>query len=69
MEVIARSGLKLRKGPGTEYDDNATLPAGMLVSALGRMDSWIKVDREGDGHADGFMHGAFLEPMTAGSKG
>lgn len=66
MEVNARFGLKLRKGPSTEYADSTTVPAGTLVSAVGRSGEWVMVDLEGDGRADGFMHGAFLHPITAG---
>lgn len=66
MEVTARSGLKIRKGPGTEYADSGSLPEGAIVSAIGRSGDWVKVDLEGDGIADGFMHGAFLRPSAGG---
>jgi uncharacterized protein (TIGR02594 family) len=66
MEVIARSGLKLRRGPGTEFPEITTLPKGTLVAALDSIGDWIKVDLEGDDNADGFMHGAYLRPVSGG---
>lgn len=66
MVVIARSGLKVRRGPGTGFDELRTLPRGTLVTALGRNGDWVQVDLEGDGAADGFMHGSFLGPVAGG---
>jgi uncharacterized protein (TIGR02594 family) len=66
MKVIARSGLKLRRGPGTDFPEITTLPEGTLVTALDRIGDWIKVDLESDSHADGFMHGGFLQPVSGG---
>ena len=66
MEVTARSGLKIRKGPGTQYADIAGLPLGSIVAALSRSGEWIQVDIEGDGNADGFMHGDYLKEASGG---
>lgn len=66
MEVIARSGLKLRKGPGTDYDDIRTLPFGTIVNALSETNGWIQVDIEGDGIVDGYMFGGYLKAVSGG---
>lgn len=66
MGVTARSGLVLRRGPGREFSDLDTLPHGTVVHALGRSGDWIKVDLQGDGIADGFMFGEFLQPIAGG---
>lgn len=60
--VIARSGLTLRGGPGSEYAPLEILPYGTEVIILGSHGEWTLVDIEGDGRADGFCHNAFLAP-------
>ncbi len=66
MEITARNGLKLRKGPGTEFDEIRSLDTGEVVTAVGRSGDWVKVDLEGDGNVDGFMHGGFMRPASGG---
>lgn len=66
MEVTARSGLKLRKGPGEGYDDIRLLPLGTIVTALSETGGWIQVDIEGDGSADGYMFGGYLKAVAGG---
>ena len=66
FKVIARSGLNLRAGPGENFRVLDTLAAGTLVSGLRRDGGWIQVDIEGDGQADGFMSGSFLQPISGG---
>jgi hypothetical protein len=61
--VIARNGLRLREGPGTQYDVIGELGDGQIVHRLAVDGDWIKVDSEGDGLADGFCHGAYLLPV------
>lgn len=58
--VIARNGLRLREGPGTEFPSRVTLPAGTRVKVLATTGDWALVDIEGDGLADGHMHVGFL---------
>jgi hypothetical protein len=63
--VIARSGLRLRGGPGTNFDIEATLQAGTEVNvvAVSNVDpAWVRVDLEGDGLLDGYIFAAFLAP-------
>jgi putative chitinase len=65
--VIARDGLKLRGGPGTEFTAIRTMPSGTIVNIISREGMWGLVDLEGDAKADGFMNLPFLRPMdTAG---
>lgn len=59
--VIARSGLRLREGPGTPFDIIGGLPLGQIVFVASINDGWARVDIEGDGHIDGFVSAGFLE--------
>lgn len=65
-EVIARSGLNLRAGPGEEHRIFSTLPEGALVTGQGLAGQWMKVDLEGDGQLDGYMSAAFLRAVAGG---
>ncbi|MHA7880369.1 MAG: SH3 domain-containing protein [Saccharospirillum sp.] len=58
--VTARSGLRLRAGPGTGFDIVGGLLAGQQVKVLHWEQEWACVDLAGDGLADGFCHGGFL---------
>ncbi|MEM7226449.1 MAG: glycoside hydrolase domain-containing protein [Pseudomonadota bacterium] len=60
MEVKARSGLRLRAGPGTNFDIIGLLPFGSQVTVQEIVDGWAKVDRDGDGAVDGFAFASFL---------
>ncbi len=66
MEVTARSGLRVRRGPSTAYEHFTVLPTGSLVHAVSRVGDWVKVDLEGDGQPDGFMHGDYLRILSGG---
>lgn len=65
LRVVAPSGLRLRRGPGTEWPIAASIGCGTRVSGLGRSGPWVDVDIDGDGSSDGFMHGAWLAPAAA----
>ncbi|HEV7410736.1 MAG TPA: SH3 domain-containing protein [Bradyrhizobium sp.] len=63
--VIARSGLKLRGGPGINFESERTLPTGteLTVTEIASQDpAWVRVDLQGDGLADGYVFAAFLAP-------
>ena len=60
MHVTARSGLRLRAGPGTNFDTVSLMPFGTQVQVQGTTDGWAKIDREGDGAVDGFAFAEFL---------
>jgi Bacterial SH3 domain len=65
--VTARNGLRLRGGPGTEFEVITTLKAGTIVTVAGFDGSggeWARVDLEGDGRLDGHMLAAFLAPVV-----
>lgn len=65
--VIARDGLKLRGGPGTNFDSERTLPAGTdlnVVSVAQEDSAWVLVDLEGDGLLDGYVFASFLAPSA-----
>jgi hypothetical protein len=65
--VVARSGLKLRGGPGTAFPSEQTLPLGteLTVVAADPVDpSWVRVDLEGDGILDGYVFARFLAPVA-----
>jgi hypothetical protein len=59
--VIARSGLRLREGPGTQFDIIGGLSFGQIVSVVSTTDGFAQVDVEGDGRIDGFASLSFLE--------
>ncbi|AWM01868.1 SH3 domain-containing protein [Bradyrhizobium amphicarpaeae] len=64
--VMARGGLKLRGGPGTNFGSEKTLPAGTelnVVEISGQDPAWARVDLEGDGLLDGFVFASFLAPV------
>lgn len=61
--VTARDGLLIRTGPGREFPDKGGLAFGTEVSVIARHGDWLAVDLQGDGAADGFMHGSLLKPI------
>lgn len=63
FRVIARSGLKLRAGPGTNFEQIGSVAFGKEVFEISRADGWSLVDLEGDGAADGSVSSAFLEAV------
>jgi hypothetical protein len=58
--VNARSGLRLRSGPGTNFDTIELLPLGRLVFVGKRQGDWVEVDLQGDGVIDGFAFASYL---------
>jgi hypothetical protein len=64
-EVIARTGLKLRGGPGTGFGVLRLLPAGTRVAVLKLEGDWAQVDLQGDRLADGFVSATFLREVPA----
>lgn len=63
FEVIARSGLRLRSGPGTEFDIISSLPFRSRVSTRNRRNGWVEVDVESDGFVDGWVLASFLRTI------
>jgi hypothetical protein len=62
MIVNASSGLRMRAGPGTNFDVVRVLPLGTRVTAGTVSGDFVMVDVNGDGSSDGFVHAAFLKP-------
>ncbi|AVH68504.1 SH3 domain-containing protein [Nostoc sp. 'Peltigera membranacea cyanobiont' N6] len=62
-EVNARSVLRVRSGPGTDFDVIDRLPFGRRVSVGKRQGEWIEIDLEGDGVIDGFVFASYLKPV------
>ncbi len=60
--VVARPSLRMRGGPGTNFDVIRNLPTNQRVFAMGYSGEWTKVDLEGDGQVDGYCHSGFLQP-------
>jgi Domain of unknown function (DUF1906)/Bacterial SH3 domain len=60
MTVIARPGLRLRAGPGTDFDVLQVLPFGTKVHPVRAVGDWTMVDLAGDAAADGFVSSHFL---------
>ena len=59
--VIARDGLWLRAGPGTEFAKLSLLPFGTSLKTGARKGDWVIVKtKPGDGF-DGFVYSAFLD--------
>lgn len=63
--VVARKGLLLREGPGTDFDVVGGLRLGQTVYVSSITNQWARVDVEGDGQIDGFASAAFLERIAA----
>jgi hypothetical protein len=69
--VMARSGLKLRGGPGTNFPSERTLPVGTELTVVATSDTdpaWARVDIEGDGLLDGYVFASFLAAADQGGS-
>src|SRR5262249_4411999 len=60
LVVKARGGLRLRAGPGTQFDVQRVLPFGTEVSVVSRTGDFAAVDLNGDGAIDGFVFAGLL---------
>jgi hypothetical protein len=61
FRIIARSGLRLRSGPGIEFDIIGNLAPDQTVFVSSVRNGWARVDIQGDGRVDGFAYESFLE--------
>lgn len=62
-EVIARSGLRLRSGPGVGFDIIDVMPFRSRVFPGKRQDNWVEIDLQGDGFVDGWAFASYLRPI------
>lgn len=60
MTVTARPGLRLRSGPGTDFNVIKMIPFGTKLFKLKTVGDWTMVDLGGDGASDGFVNTHFL---------
>jgi hypothetical protein len=60
LTATARPGLRLRAGPGTDFDILNLLPIGTKIYPLKTVGDWTQVDLTGDNAADGFVNSHFL---------
>ncbi|MCQ8103011.1 glycoside hydrolase family protein [Methylomonas sp. SURF-2] len=61
--VVARDGLRVRGGAGTEFDIIRVLPKDSRVYVLREKDAWAAIDTEGDGAIDGWVAMDFLKVL------
>ena len=64
MQVIARSGVRLRAGPGTNFDISQTIPFGTRLHVVKTTGDWSLVDLVGDSEVDGFVNSHFIAPTN-----
>lgn len=62
-KVIARRGLRLREGPGLQFEIDDVLQSGEIVYVTDINNGWASVDKEGDGNLDGFASAAYLQAI------
>lgn len=62
-EVISRTDLMLRGGPGTSYSVVDRLKSGQQVVATAVNQEWSSIDLHGDGLIDGFAASAYLKEL------
>jgi len=60
LVVNARSGLRLRAGPGTNFDVQQVLPLGTPVLVVNRSGDYAALDLNGDGVIDGYVFAGYL---------
>ena len=67
--VIAKDGLRVRAGPGTDFEVKSSLPFGARVVVISRSGEWAMVDVDGGGSGgDGFVHSAFLRRDVSAAR-
>ncbi|MYL84828.1 DUF1906 domain-containing protein [Desulfovibrio aerotolerans] len=61
--VTARNGLRLREGPGSQFDIIGGLQSDQIVVVVSIAEGWALLDLEGDGRVDGYASAGFLERL------
>ena len=63
-QVNARNGLRLRGGPGLEFDTIKSLAMGQQVYLIQYQEDWAEVDLDGDGFVDGWVFATYLQAVV-----
>lgn len=63
FRTTASAGLRLREGPGTQFEVVRLLPPGTVLTALTLQGDWAIVDLDGNGLAEGAVHASFLAAL------
>ena len=61
--LTARNGLRLREGPGSQFDIIGGLQSDQIVVVVSIAEGWALLDLEGDGRVDGYASAGFLERL------
>lgn len=62
--VIARPHLRLRSGPGLNFDVIGRIDLGTQVYTGREQNGWVEVDLQGDDAVDGWVFAHYLRPVT-----
>jgi len=62
--VNARNGLRLRGGPGLEFDTIKSLAMGQQLYLTQYQGDWAEVDLDGDGFVDGWVFATYLQAVV-----
>ena len=63
FRVTARSGLRMRGGPGQEFEVIDTLDTNAEITVWQRSGDWAQVDRDSDGLVDGWVFASYLQSV------
>jgi hypothetical protein len=63
-QVIARAGVRLRAGPGTNFDISQVIPFGTRLHVVKTTGEWSLIDLVGDSAVDGFVSSHFISPTA-----
>jgi hypothetical protein len=63
-QVIARAGVRLRAGPGTNFDISQVIPFGTRLHVVKTTGDWALIDLVGDSAVDGFVNSHFIAPTA-----
>ncbi len=61
---VTTADVKLRKGPGTNYQVITTIPKGVNVSVVGKEGTWLRVESKHGGEP-GYISDQYARPLTA----
>lgn len=65
---VTTADVRLRRGPGTNYEVITTIPRGINVSVVGREGAWLKIESKHGGQP-GYISEQYARPVTAQQTG